>query len=554
MASSRSTHKRYDDLHTGERVGRFNRLKDFVHYGACQDSGGHAPPDSVMYFSTADMRSLQVDLRGSRVVLARGPCLPPRSNFDDYMSVPPMGPILLANMLRAHGASVQIRDLCLWRTRRPEVSSVDWDEEIPRTELAEHLDGRASPRVTQILEALFVGLALDDAAADVVGFSAETEGDFCLSLILSQEIETRYGIPTVIGGQGVVFPIPLLAQCSEAIIVHGEGEIPLLLALDALFNERDLGDVPSLAWVHKGGLQMTHRIIHDLDIRPTYDVTGVPLRGYQSSIEVEGDGPIVPYQYGVGCPFFCGYCNSTSRRSYRLRSPDRIVSDLQNVVRTHGVRRFHMLSHLFNADRQHMGELLDRMEAAKLGIYWSDSCRAAGIDADQLKRMRRVGASTLTWGVDCGSARLLRLMKKGLNLDRVVEILRASHRAGIHNNVNIIFGMPHETDQDIEEALRFMDRAQAYVHEFQTPQYLYDPNSLLARNPERYGLVAGVDGGVDEPDGLSWKERTAKMPAQMRRVKKRVPWRYGYDGYGRVMRLLTGPTISALRKHIPFLS
>ena len=61
------------------------------------------------------------------------------------------------------------------------------------------------------------------------------------------------------------------------------------------------------------------------------------------------------------------------------------------------------------------GELLARLEAAQLNIYLSDSCRPAGLDADLLGRMRRVGASTLTWCVDCGSARLNRLMRTGVS-------------------------------------------------------------------------------------------------------------------------------------------
>lgn len=539
-----------DDLAAGERVGRFNRLKDFVPFGVWQQNPACVPPDHTLYFSESDLSSLRVDLTGVRVVLARGPCLPPREKLDDYRAIPPMGPILLANVLRAHGATVRILDLCLAQSGGQGPSSTVDAQEIPRSRWVAQRGGRGSPGLTGLLEDVLGGL--DPRDADVVGFSADTEGDFRLGLSLGEELRARHGIPMIIGGRGVVFPEPLIELCPGAIVVHGEGEIPLLLALDALVGGRDLRRVPSLAWMQQGELCFTHRMIHDLDVRPTYDVTGAPLGGYRAGIPVEGSGPIVPYQYGIGCPFLCGYCNATSRRCYRLRSPERIVADLENVVRRHGVQRFHMLSHLFNADRRHVHELLTRLEAAQLNIYWSDSCRPAGLNADLLGRMRRVGASILTWGVDCGSARLNRLMCKGVSLEGAAETLRASHRAGIRNVVNVIFGMPHETDRDVEEASRFMKQVRPWVSEFQTPTYRYHPESLLGRNPERYGLVTGKHGGVDEPGGLSWSERTAKLSQRDRRT-----WRWALrrgipDPHGVVVRLLTGPTIGRLRKHVSF--
>jgi len=534
--------QRFGDLRQGQRVGRFNRLKEHIRFSAYRTGAEHPPAQGVIYFSQEDLSSVEVDLRGAKIVLARGPCLPPREELDDYLALPPLGPIVLANVLSAHGASVELPDLLLIRRRRGSTA----DRVLPRQEWAAHLNGKASPRLTALINELIEDLR--PGGNDAVCLSMETAGDIPVALSLTREIRRRFGIPTIIGGRGVVLPEPLMKSCPEAVIVHGEGEIPLLLCLDAIFNRHDLATVPALCWSAGGAIHTTHVMIHDLDVRPTFDLIGAELRGYRCHIELEGSGPIVPYQYSIGCPFLCGYCNTTSRRMYRLRSPAKIVADLTNVVRRYGVMRFHMLSHLLNADSAHLEELLSRLEKANLGIFWSDSCRPAGVSADMLKRMRRAGASVLTWGVDCGSARLARLMKKGVNHDCALAILKASHRAGIRNIVNIIIGMPHETQQDIEETLRFIDRAGRYVHELQLPTYRFDSASLLARNPRSYGLLPGRCGGVDEPDGLCWDKRVAMLPALARRVRRRKPMVLAYDLPGRVARLLTGPTARRARR------
>ena len=66
------------------------------------------------------------------------------------------------------------------------------------------------------------------------------------------------------------------------ILVHDEGEVPLLLCLEALFSGGRLEDVPSLIWTEGGELRSTHAMIHDLDIRPTYDLTDAHLEGYRA--------------------------------------------------------------------------------------------------------------------------------------------------------------------------------------------------------------------------------------------------------------------------------
>jgi radical SAM superfamily enzyme YgiQ (UPF0313 family) len=243
--------------------------------------------------------------------------------------------------------------------------------------------------------------------------------------------------------------------------------------------------------------------MHDLDIRPVFSLADVPLAGYRYDILAEGSGPLVPYQFNYGCPFFCGFCNSFSRRQFRLRSPALVVDDLRNVVRCFGVRRFYFVNHLLNGDLGHLRELVDRLEAAKLKIFWGDCCRTAAMDAGMLRRLRGVGASQLVWGVDCASRSLSRRMKKSSDPEQALGILAASHRAGIRNVVNLIIGMPHETSRDVEETLRFIRRVRPFVGHFNISPYVFDPNSPLARAPEDYGLRPGLRGqGTELPEPL----------------------------------------------------
>jgi radical SAM superfamily enzyme YgiQ (UPF0313 family) len=307
---------------------------------------------------------------------------------------------------------------------------------------------------------------------------------------------------------------PLWPECR---FVLGEGEVPLVMLADALLRSKPLDRVPALAWMEDGRLRRTRGVLHDLDVMPTLDIRGMPLRGYHLRYVDLGDDPVLPYIFNKGCPWICGYCGDHTRRIVRFRSPSRIVDDLAAAT-GHGVDRFFFINHLFNADRRHMMELLGRLEELGLDIEWADSCKAMGLERETLSRIRAVGGSVICWGLDVGSRRLARIMRKGIDLDQAAAILRDSHEVGISNHVNFVVGMPHETSADVEETIRYVERIRPWVSRFHVGRYHYYSHSLLGLHPGHYGLERGDSGGVDVPGGRTWEEHEAAMEEHVGRV------------------------------------
>ena len=130
----------------------------------------------------------------------------------------------------------------------------------------------------------------------------------------------------------------------------------------------------------------------------------------------------------------------------------------------------------------------------------------------------------LSWGIDVGSRRMARLMRKGIDLDEAAVILRASHEAGIVNQINLIVGMPHETDADVEETMQWIERVGGWVERILVARCNYYGSSLLGTHPERYGLRHSPDGrGVDVPGGVSWEDHVRVVDARVEAVM-RAAW------------------------------
>lgn len=498
---------RVDDLAPAVRVGEYTRLKEHGRWGM----PFRALPQGVpMFIGRGDLDGMGIDLSGMKVMLARMPVAQPLPDFQPT-ALPPLSLIVLSTVLRESGARVLVRDLAV-KVREEMAADLDaLGDEGHWLEVLQGGNGEADHGIARLMS------LLDAGDVDLLGLSAECPADLPLAAVMGREARKRWGCDVVVGGRVGGDVQRLLSLWPDGRFILDEGEVPLVALADALRGGRGLGNVPGVMWMQEGNVRSGPRVIHDLDVMGVMDMSGIPLEGYSLDYEIEGTGTIVPYIFDRGCPWVCGYCGDHTRRTVRLRSPELVVRDLASASEA-GVERFFFIDHLLNADRRHLGELVTRLEQESLDIHWSDSCKALGMDPDLLRRLRKVGASVLCWGIDVGSARMARLMRKGLDLDRAADVIRASHEAGIRNHVNFIVGMPHETEKDVDGTCAYVERIRPWVSRFHVGAYHYYPGSLLGRHPGRYGLTPGPAGGVDVPGGPSWPEHEARIQGRVARV------------------------------------
>jgi len=66
-----------------------------------------------------------------------------------------------------------------------------------------------------------------------------------------------------------------------------------------------------------------------------------------------------------------------------------------------------------------------------------------------LKLMRDSGCVKISYGVESGSPRIQRLMRKNLPVDLVPKVIKWTREAGIHAAMYLMIGYPGETERDI---------------------------------------------------------------------------------------------------------
>ncbi len=343
---------------------------------------------------------------------------------------------------------------------------------------------------------------------ELAGFSIEDPRMWPVVDALSRFVKDSGIAPTVvIGGSGASKIERDLFRASKAVdfVVFGEGELALLRLLQCLRGQASIDTVPGL-WLPSWPLDRSSNpdVIADLDELPTPDFSGLDLMQYPVASDALRR-PFLPFLFFLGCTFHCAFCTNRSGQKPRVRSPKRVVEDLRQMRDRHGVRDFLFLNNMINTAPGPMRAWLDAMERADLGIRWCDCARASGITKEDIERMARVGCVELTWGVDTCSRRMARYVQKGCNLDRVRETLQVSHEAGIRNVVNLIVGMPTETEEEFDEECRYVESILPFVDGFNNQGFNYNQGSPMYEMPLKFGLRRRGN-TYDEIGGLRWRE------------------------------------------------
>jgi radical SAM superfamily enzyme YgiQ (UPF0313 family) len=95
------------------------------------------------------------------------------------------------------------------------------------------------------------------------------------------------------------------------------------------------------------------------------------------------------------------------------------------------------------------------MKERRLDIDWACRSRIDTADAVLLKEMSSAGCRRIYWGIEHGSPEALKVLNKGITLERVKETIDISRRAGIENLGFFLVGVPGETAETVRHTVEF---------------------------------------------------------------------------------------------------
>jgi radical SAM superfamily enzyme YgiQ (UPF0313 family) len=160
-----------------------------------------------------------------------------------------------------------------------------------------------------------------------------------------------------------------------------------------------------------------------------------------------------------GCPFHCIYClaNQVSGTKNRYRSVENVIGELKECVEKHGIRNFLFRSDLFTQNKKWVKELCAAILDEGLDISWACNSRVDTITPEAAEAMASAGCWIVAFGVESGDDEALKKMDKGGAASRAkaFEAVDICRKAGLKSSIYLLMGLPWDTQETIEENIRF---------------------------------------------------------------------------------------------------
>jgi radical SAM superfamily enzyme YgiQ (UPF0313 family) len=313
----------------------------------------------------------------------------------------------------------------------------------------------------QLIERIQIG------KPDVVGLTVFSS-DLATAADLCRRIKSLRQPPLILLG-GIhpsSAPEQTLADIPEAdFLFAGEAELglPTLLGLlerTASPTAEALARIPGLGWRDAGAFHVNEKAFPaDLDALgfPSWDLLQ-PLRyqDYPPTLFVR-QRPFAPIITSRGCPHRCTYCGGHNVSGYRprQRSVEHVLQEIAVLHQQYGIRELHIEDDNFTMNRSWVVEFCERLLATGWDLSWTmpNGVRLDTLDLELLKLMKRAGCYFLIVGVESGSDRILKQMRKQLTIRQVEEKIRLIHEAGILAHAFLMVGFPGEEPADFRATL-----------------------------------------------------------------------------------------------------
>jgi len=239
----------------------------------------------------------------------------------------------------------------------------------------------------------------------------------------------------------VAYALPEAFADLDVTVVKGEAE-QLHYRLDDVLESRD-------SVVEVGS-------VRDLDDLPLPDWS--PFRPERFRIGYDfSQFPTALIQASRGCTFTCNYCPYiVIENATRFRDPVRVVEEMRVGMERHGFRSFKFRDPLFGLDRKRVLRLADEIERLPRKVQFSIEGRIDLLRPETIRRLRDVGLSSITVGIERPDEQtLVDHKRQPIDDDRQRQFVSFCRSEGVRVVAGFMIGFPEDTGKSIRDVASY---------------------------------------------------------------------------------------------------
>ena len=293
-------------------------------------------------------------------------------------------------------------------------------------------------------------------------------------------------------------------------LMTGDGELAILKLASYLEDRTSLSEIYGMLYRGRDGIVEEGPAAPRLcmDETASADFSDVDFSLYYSP-EI-----VLPFQFSKGCYWGkCAFCDYYyGQQEFDIKSVTRAADEMEEYRDKYGITRFLFIDEAL-PPKYYLNFAKEVLRRRMRVFYYSFARLEREYTPELLQTLYASGCRILMWGYECSAPRLLEKMNKGIAADARLDIMRASHSAGIWNNALFIIGYPTETPKEIEATLDVIKRNRDFINSCTPSNFSLKKNAVIMKDAAANGVKSYAPKGefytvyADEIEGVSQQER-----------------------------------------------
>jgi len=170
-----------------------------------------------------------------------------------------------------------------------------------------------------------------------------------------------------------------------------------------------------------------------------------------------------PYSIGIqskrGCSFNCTFCSNTffMGRTFRLRSPKKVVDEIEEAKYKHAINSFYFVDSVFNFPLDHARKICREIIRRNLDITWQADFRPEPMNAGFMKEAVQAGCQLFSFSPDGASDESLRSLGKDFTVEDIEKTINAARQVeGARVAYSFFYDLPANNKENALGLLRLI--------------------------------------------------------------------------------------------------
>ncbi len=307
---------------------------------------------------------------------------------------------------------------------------------------------------------------LSELGPRVVGLGCLTGSCIDDAIYVSREIR-RFdpSIKIVWGGiHASLYPDSVLREDFVDFVVIGDGEAAFAGIITKIMkNNVSLESIDNLGYKEEGQIRYNQTSFTDMSSLPQPAWHLIEVKKYIRSKFYANR--VLTINTSRGCPYKCSFCCVPKVHNGKWRGIDaeKIIENLKFLKRAYSIDCFQVDDDEFEIDKERVLKLCRLLRSNSLNLKWSHFSRINIVNEDILREEVACGLRLIEFGVESGSARMLKFLNKGQTVEQIIKAYAICKRLRIKTSALFMVGLPAEELSDLNDTVKLIKQLNPHL-------------------------------------------------------------------------------------------